>query len=255
MHDHGYDVPSTTTSTRCSGPRAFDRLLEDAHAAGLQVIVDVVPEPHVERARVVPGGAGRPVVAGAGPLPVPRRRGATATSRPNNWRSVFGGPAWTRESPTGQWYLHLFDSSQPDLDWQNREVHDELQRVLRFWLDRGVDGFRIDVAHLLYKDPAFADLPPGRYDDRRIGDQDEVLAVYEQWRRLLDSYDGDRMMVGEVFLFDVPRIARYVSDTRLHQAFNFTSWPRPGVLPALRRRSRRRCSTSRRARGCCPTTT
>jgi alpha-glucosidase len=123
----------------------------------------------------------------------------------------------------------MFDSSQPDLDWGNREVHDEFLRILRFWLDRGVDGFRIDVAHSLYVRTDLADEPvPGTAlslhdDDRRhIWDQEQVQAVYEEWRTVLDSYPGDRMMVGEVFLLDVPRVARYVSDTRLHQAFNFT---------------------------------
>jgi alpha-glucosidase len=126
----------------------------------------------------------------------------------------------------------MFDTSQPDLDWANREVHEEFLRILRFWLDRGVDGFRIDVAHSLYVRADLADDPSvgeevGMHDDdhRHIWDQEEVHAVYEEWRQVLDSYSderGDRMMVGEVFLFDVPRVSRYVSDTRLHQAFNFT---------------------------------
>jgi alpha-glucosidase len=232
MHDHGYDVAVHDDVDPVFGDlAAFDRLLADAHSQGLRVLVDVVPNhtsaEHVwfQQALADPASAAR------------RRyvfRDGRGDQPPNNWRSVFGGPAWTRESPTGQWYLHLFDSSQPDLEWTNREVHDELLRVLRFWLDRGVDGFRVDVAHLLYKDPDLGDLPPGEYDDRRVGDRDEVLAVYEEWRRLLDSYDGDRMTVGEVFLFDVPRIARYVSGSRLHQAFNFTVMAAPWGAAALR---------------------
>ena len=232
MHDHGYDVAVHDDVDPMFGDLdAFDRLLADAHDRGLRVIVDVVPN-HTSNEHAWFREAL------ADPTSAARRRYVFRDGRddqpPNNWRSVFGGPAWTRESPDGQWYLHLFDSSQPDLDWTNREVHDELLRVLRFWLDRGVDGFRIDVAHLLYKDPTWADLPEGRYDDRRVGDQDEVLAVYEEWRRLLDSYDGDRMTVGEVFLFDVPRIARYVSGSRLHQAFNFTVMATPWGASALR---------------------
>ena len=110
-------------------------------------------------------------------------------------------------------------------------------RVLRFWLDRGVDGFRIDVAHALFKDPSLNDIPDGKVnsiDSAEVWDRDEVLALYEQWRPVVDSYDGDRMMVGEVFLFDIERVARYVSDNRLHQAFNFTVMLAPWDAGALR---------------------
>ncbi len=137
----------------------------------------------------------------------------------------------------GQWYLHLFDSSQPDLDWSNPEAHAEMLRVLRFWLDRGVDGFRIDVAHGLYKNPTLSDVPAGErhsIDNGHVWDRDEVLAVYQDWRALLDGYGGDRMLVGEVYLLDVPRVARYVSDTRLHQAFNFTVIATPWGAGPLR---------------------
>jgi alpha-glucosidase len=223
MHDHGYDVADPCDVDPLFGDlAAFDRLLADAHALDLRVIVDVVPNHTSSEHAWFREALADPSSPARQRYLFRDGRGPGGNAPPNNWSSVFGGPAWTRESPTGQWYLHLFDSSQPDLDWTNREVHDELLRVLRFWLDRGVDGFRIDVAHLLYKEPALADLPPGDFDDRRAGDREEVLAVYEEWRRLLDAYDGDRMLVGEVFLFDVPRIARYVTGRRLHQAFNFT---------------------------------
>ena len=238
MHDHGYDVADPYDVDPLFGDLyAFDRLLEDAHATGLRVLVDVVPN-HTSNEHTW----FREALADRS-SPARRRylfrdgRGPGGDEPPNNWRSVFGGPAWTRESPTGQWYLHLFDSSQPDLDWENPEVHAEMLRVLRFWLDRGVDGFRIDVAHSLYKNPTLEDLPPGEensVDHPHVWDRDEVLAVYEDWRRLLDSYDGDRMLVGEVFLFDVPRIARYVSAERLHQAFNFTVMATPWGATALR---------------------
>ena len=227
MRDHGYDVADHCDVDPLFGDlAAFDRLRADAQVRGLKVIVDVVPNhtsnehPWFREALADPHSAAR------------RRyhfRDGVGDGPPNNWQSVFGGPAWTREPAGGQWYLHLFDSGQPDLDWSNREVHDEFLRILRFWLDRGVDGFRIDVAHSLYKHPELSDAPdpaPGAEgaaaDNRHIWDRDEVLAVYEQWRILLDGYDGDRMLVGEVFLFDLPRIAQYVGDERLHQAFNFT---------------------------------
>ena len=224
MHDHGYDVADYVDVDPLFGTlQDFDRLLADAHSAGLKVIVDVVPN-HTSSEHAWFREALADPSAEARSRYVFRDGRGDGSEPPNNWTSVFGGPAWTRESPNGQWYLHLFDSSQPDLDWQHPEVHAELQRVLRFWLDRGVDGFRIDVAHALYKNPTLADVPAGvdSLDSAHIWDRDEVLAVYEDWRRLLDGYEGDRMMVGEVFLYDVPRVARYVSDRRLHQAFNFT---------------------------------
>ena len=229
--DHGYDVADYRDVEPVFGTLAeFDRLLSEAHGLGLKVIVDIVPNhtssahPWFRQALADPSSSARSRYVfrdGKGP------RGEEP---PNNWHSVFGGSAWTRESPDGQWYLHMFDEGQPDLDWTNREVHEEFLSILRFWLDRGVDGFRIDVAHSLYRHPELADAPVGEIgglftDDvteTHIWDQDEVLEVYEEWRALLDTYPGDRMLVGEVFLFDVARIARYVGDTRLHQAFNFT---------------------------------
>jgi alpha-glucosidase len=233
QHDHGYDVTDhCDVDPRFGDLAAFDRLLADAHDLGLRVIVDIVPNhtssehPWFQEALADPGSPARARYW------FRDGRGPDGAQPPNNWRSVFGGPAWTRDPASGQWYLHLFDSSQPDLDWSNREVHDEHLRVLRFWLDRGVDGFRIDVAHSLYVREDLADEPEpdpaaGLHDDDRryVWDQEQVHGVYEKWRALLDSYGderGDRMLVGEVFLFDVGRVARYVGETRLHQAFNFT---------------------------------
>ncbi len=241
MADHGYDVADYCDVEPSFGDLAgFDRLLADAHDAGLRVIVDLVPN-HTssEHAWFVE--------ALADPTSPMRERyvfrdgkGAGGEVPPNNWQSLFGGPAWTRTSD-GQWYLHLFDTRQPDLDWQCSAVHEELLRVLRFWLDRGVDGFRIDVAHALYKHPELADSPEvpafegiEAMASAHVWDREEVLAVYERWRELTNSYDGDRMLVGEVFLYDVPRIARYVSDTRLHQAFNFTVMQTPWGASPLR---------------------
>lgn len=238
MADHGYDVADYTDVDPLFGDlAAFDRLLADSHAAGLRVIVDVVPN-HTSVAH--------PwfVEALADPASPMRDRyvfrdgrGPGGDEPPNNWSSVFGGRAWTRESPDGQWYLHLFDSSQPDLDWHHPDVPAEMLRVLRFWLDRGADGFRIDVAHSLFKNPDLTDVPAGTtnsIDSRQVWDRDEVLALYEHWRAVLDGYDGDRMMVGEVFLFDIERVARYVSDRRLHQAFNFLVMLAPWDARALR---------------------
>ena len=235
MADHGYDVADYTDVDPLFGDLAtFDRLLAEAHDAGLRVIVDLVPNhtsvahPWFVEALADPGSPMRDRYV---------FRDGRGDGPPNNWSSVFGGPAWTRESPEGQWYLHMFDSSQPDLDWHHPAVPAEMLRVLRFWLDRGVDGFRIDVAHSLFKNPELTDLPAGvtnSVDSAHVWDREEVLALYEQWRTVVDGYDGDRMMVGEVFLFDVERVARYVSDTRLHQAFNFLVMLAPFDAAALR---------------------
>ena len=244
MADHGYDVADYCDVEPLFGDLpAFDRLLAEAHDQGLRLIVDVVPNhtssahPWFQQALADPSSPARSRYVfrdgrGDGSLP------------PNNWQSVFGGDAWTRV-PDGQWYLHMFDAGQPDLDWDSREVHEEFLRILRFWLERGVDGFRIDVAHALYKNPAMDDSrdpepgeDPGDVTSAHVWDREEVLAVYEEWRALLDGYAPDRMLVGEVFLFDVPRIARYVSDERLHQAFNFTvmktEWDGPALRTTLR---------------------
>ena len=157
---------------------------------------------------------------------------AAASVPPNDWQSMFGGAAWTRvtepDGEPGQWYLHLFDTEQPDLDWTNPEVRAEFESILRFWLDRGVDGFRIDVAHGLAKDPALPDV--GTAPRRRPGtgpaghphwDQDEVHDVYRRWRRLSDGYDGERAFVGEAWVATPERLARYVRPDELHTAFNF----------------------------------
>ena len=235
MHDHGYDVADYCDVEPVFGTLTdFDLLLASAHDVGLRVIVDVVPN-HTSSQHAWFQEALASSEAARARYVFRDGLGPSGDEPPNNWQSLFGGPAWTRESATGQWYLHLFDSQQPDLEWTNPEVHAELLRVLRFWLDRGVDGFRIDVAHALYKHPTLQDAPP---DDDSEGlhawDREEVLAVYEDWRALLDTYDGDRMLVGEVFLFDVPRVARYVGPTRLHQAFNFTVMRTPWGAAALR---------------------
>ena len=236
--DHGYDVADYCDVDPLFGDLgAFDRLLADAHGLGLRVIVDVVPNHTSSEHAWFREALADPA------SPMRDRywfRPGRGDGPPNNWQSVFGGPAWTR-APDGQWYLHMFDRAQPDLDWGNRAVHDEFLRVLRFWLDRGVDGFRIDVAHSLYKRPDLADDPragaaAGMHDEdhRHIWDRDEVFGVYREWRELLDSYDGDRMLVGEVFLYDISRVGQYVSDVLLHQAFNFTVFKTPFSAAALR---------------------
>ena len=149
-----------------------------------------------------------------------------------------------RDGTPGEWYLHLFDVTQPDLDWSNRDVRDEFVDVLRFWFDRGIDGFRIDVAHGLVKDPALPDLvyadngepfavghPPGHHP---YNDRDGLREIYREWRTVADSYDDDRIFVAEAWVDTPDRLAPYVSPGQLHSAFDFAYLQAPWSGPKLR---------------------
>ena len=224
--DHGYDVADYVDVDPRFGTLAdFDGLVADAHALGLRVVIDVVPNhtsnehpwfrnalsdaAHPDRARYVfaPGRDGGP---------------------PNNWPSNFGGPAWTLDPRSGEYYLHLFAPEQPDLNWHHEPVGVDFEEILRFWLDRGVDGFRVDVAHALFKDPELRDeeepFPETAFssDWRHAIDQPEVHGVYRSWRGLVEEYDPERVLVGEIVFSDPARVAAYVREDELHLAFNFT---------------------------------
>jgi len=222
QHDHGYDVSDYRDVDPLFGTLAdFDDMMATAHDLGLKVIVDVVPNHtssdhrwFVEALASSPGSPTRDrYVFRDG-------TGRGGSKPPNNWRSMFGGPAWTR-LPDGQWYLHLFDSTQPDLNWWNDEVGDELESVLRFWLDRGVDGFRIDVAHGLYKPLDLTPRSRGQKPPHPMWDQPEVHEVYRRWHTVLSEYDGDRMAIAEAWTDSPEATARYVRSDELQQAFNF----------------------------------
>ena len=240
--DHGYDVADYRDIDPLFGTLAdADELLERAHEVGLKVIVDLVPN-HTSDAHEWFQAA-----LAAGPGSPERDRylfrdspaGAPGTP-PNNWRSVFGGDAWTQVED-GQWYLHLFDASQPDLNWRNPEVGDMFVDVLRFWLDRGADGFRVDVAHGLFKEESLRDqvVAAGRQPssdardaadvpmverterDEPMWDQPEVHDVYRRWHEVLAKYDGDRMLVAEAWTQSPESMARYIREDEMSQAFNF----------------------------------
>lgn len=248
MADHGYDVADYYQIDPLFGSLSdMDALLAEAHDLGLRVLLDVVPNhtsdqhPWFQRALNDPASAERDRYLFRDPAP--------GGGPPNNWKSVFGGSAWTLDERSGQYYLHLFAPEQPDLNWRNAAVHDEWDRILRFWLDRGVDGFRIDVAHGLYKHPQLASTPEPTAASATVAgteysssivsphlwDRDEVHDVYRRWRGLLDGYAGDRVMVGEVFLFDIDRIVRYVRPGELHMAFNFMLMGSPFAAADWRR--------------------
>jgi len=287
--DHGYDVADYTDIDPLFGTLDdADALIARAHELGLRVIVDLVPNhtsdqhPWFQAALAAPPGS-----AERARYLFRDGKGRNGNRPPNNWLSIFGGPAWTRvedhpdfprpeagsvahggeaargEAPgpslraTGrqapsatrsaqkaQWYLHLFDTSQPDLDWRNPEVGDMFEGVLRFWLDRGVDGFRVDVAHGLYKEASLRDQnrselaasPTGSMVERVLRDepmweQPEVHDVYRQWRKVLDEYGderGERIGVAEAWTQTAESMAEFVRPDELHQAFNFgwlgTDW-------------------------------
>jgi alpha-glucosidase len=238
--DAGYDVADYRTIDPMFGTLLdADALIRDAHDLDLRVIVDLVPnhssEAHDWFRRALREGPGsalreryhfRPGKGAYGELP------------PNDWESIFGGTAWTRtdnpDGSPGDWYLHLFAPEQPDFNWDHPAVADEFRSILRFWLDMGVDGFRVDVAHGLVKKAGLPDIG-GTGQLRLLGteatpffDQDGVHEIYRQWRTILDEYPGERIAVAEAWTPTVERTANYVRPDELHQAFNFqylsTSW-------------------------------
>ena len=228
--DAGYDVADYRDVDPIFGTlKDADLLIAAAHERGLRVIVDLVPN-HTSSAHPWFAAA-----LAAGPGSPERERYHFRDGRdggetpPNGWRSVFGGPAWTRV-PDGQWYLHLYDVNQPDLNWDRAEVRAEFLDILRFWLDRGVDGFRVDVAHGLVKQ---AELPEWHYPPEPttgpgaelprppMWDQEGVHQIYRSWRALVDTYPDERILVAEAWVQPVERIADYVRPDEMHQAFNF----------------------------------
>ncbi|MCT1616722.1 glycoside hydrolase family 13 protein [Kocuria marina] len=243
QHDAGYDVADyRTVDPRFGSLEDFDRMREEAHRLGLKIIVDLVPNHTSEdhewfRAALAsePGSPERDRYM------FREGKGENGEEPPNNWKSLFGGRAWTRVAD-GQWYLHLFDSSQPDLNWENPEVWEEFRAILRFWLDRGADGFRVDVAHGMIKAEGLPDWdeqvhmvegtdaqgaedepdgPSKTMDTGPYFDQDGVHEIYRDWHRVLQEYPGDRMLVVEAWVGPAERLARYVRPDEAQQAFNF----------------------------------
>ncbi|MRH28246.1 alpha-amylase [Microbacterium sp. SYP-A9085] len=245
--DAGYDVADYCDVDPLFGTLAdFDEMLAAAHARGIRLIVDLVPNHSSDRhawfreaLAAAPGGAERARYLFRG------GRGAHGELPPNNWQSVFGGPAWTRvtepDGTPGQWYLHLFDASQPDFDWTNAEVRAEFRRILRFWLDRGVDGFRVDVAHGLMKKDGLPDYLPSAKDGSTGGDtgavpywgQPEVHDIYREWHDVLAAYDGDRALCAEAWMPSIAETALWVRPGEMNQAFNFGYLMSPWDAAAL----------------------
>jgi alpha-glucosidase len=233
--DAGYDVADYRTVDPLFGTVEDARgLIADAHDLGVRVIVDLVPnhssDQHVWFQQALAEGPGSPLRAR---YHFRDGRGEHGELPPNDWPSIFGGPAWTRVAD-GQWYLHLFAPEQPDFNWDHPAVADEFRTILRFWLDLGVDGFRIDVAHGLVKEPGLPDIgTAATWHLLDVGaspcfDRDGVHDIYRSWRRILDEYPGERIAVAEAWAPTLARVADYVRADELHQAFNFsylsTAW-------------------------------
>ncbi len=230
--DAGYDVSDYCDVDPLFGTlEDYDRLVARAHELGLRVIVDLVPNhcsekhPWFQEALASPEGSAerdRFIF-----------RDAPETGYPNNWESVFGGPMWTQttnpDGTPGQMYLHIFDSSQPDFNWHNEEVRAMFRDVLRFWLDRGTDGFRVDVAHGLIKAEGLPDFTPdptaasmgGTDELAPWWGQDGVHEIYREWRKVLDEYDGERVLCAEAWVSPLSLMAKWVRPDEMHQAFNF----------------------------------
>jgi alpha-glucosidase len=219
MADAGYDVADFRDIDPVFGTLAeAEALIVEAHEAGIRMIVDIVPN-HISSAH--------PWFQAALSDPdAPERdyfwfrpgRGPDGDQMPTDWHGEFDGPTWTR-TEDGDWYLHLFTPEQPDLNWDHPHVRAEFESILRFWFDRGVDGIRIDSAALLLKDPALPEVSPDR--PHPFHDLDGVHEIYRGWRRVADTYSGDRALIGEVWMPEVDRFANYLRPDELHAAFNF----------------------------------
>ena len=228
LADTGYDISDYRSIDPAFGTLAeAEQLIAEARALGIRTIVDIVPN-HVsnehpwfrEAIASAPGSSERSRFwfrAGTG---------ENGEQPPNGWQSIFGGSAWTRtvakNGEPADWYLHLFAPEQPDLNWENAEVWAEHEDVLRFWFDRGAAGVRIDSAALLVKDPELSEEPlesdPSKHP---FTDRDELHEIYRRWRLIADSYPEPRVLVGEIWLPDADRLARYLRPDELHTAFNF----------------------------------
>ncbi len=261
--DAGYDVADYCDVDPLFGTlEDFDAMQRRAHELGLKIIVDLVPNHTSSAHRWF-----REALAAPEGSPERSRylfrdgTGPDGDLPPNNWQSVFGGPAWTRvtrpDGTPGQWYLHLFDVSQPDLDWQNPWVREQFRDILRFWLDRGVDGFRVDVAHGMIKAAGLPDYTPPEGSGSMGGGgatslepqihthedepptppywaQDGVHEIFRDWHAVLAEYPGERVLCGEAWVEPLSKLARWVRPDEMQQTFNFSYLETPWKAPAIR---------------------
>ena len=220
-HDYGYDPTSLCEVHPALGDLAeLDALVSEAHRLGLKVILDWVGNhTSAEHPWFRDASSSRDAELRDWYI----WRDGSPDKPPNNWQSAMGGPAWTWHESTQAWYLHLFLSTQPDLNWANPDLAEAMFATLRFWLDGGIDGFRLDVPHCMGKDRTFADNPPDVAHHRRsiLNDCAETHDVLRRIRKVVDEYSDNRMTVGEVNLLTIDQLGPYVSGDELHLAFNF----------------------------------
>ena len=225
LADAGYDIADYRSIDPDFGTlEEAVQLIAEARELGLRTIVDIVPNhvsdqhPWFQSALASPPGSAERARFWFRPSD-----GTEEDAPPNGWQSIFGGSAWSRPNGDGEWYLHLFAPEQPDLNWTHPDVWAEHEDVLRFWFDRGVAGVRIDSAALLVKHP---DLVEERPDDapgeHPFTDRDALHDIYRRWRAIADGYAEPRVLVGEVWLPDSERLARYLRPDELHTAFNLS---------------------------------
>lgn len=248
--DAGYDVSDYKSIDPLFGTNEdFDKLLAKAKSLGIRIIVDLVPnhssdqhELFQKALKAAPGSPERDMYM------FRDGKGENGELPPNNWESVFGGQAWSRiteaDGSLGQWYLHIFDSSQPDFNWENPKVHEFFEGVLRFWLDKGVDGFRIDVAHGLVKAPGLPNITAAQsqtleHDPNNphpFWGQEGVHDIIRSWRKILDEYDN-RAMCAEAWVLPLSRMAKWVRPDEYHQTFNFgyleTPWAKQPLVKVI----------------------
>jgi alpha-glucosidase len=255
QRDHGYDIADYMAIDAAYGDLDdFDALVSEAHQLGIRVLMDMVANhcsmDHVwfqQALRSERGSAARERFL------FRDGRGKDGELPPNNWQSVFGGPAWTRidepDGTAGQWYFHAFDSAQPDFNWRNPTVPGYFDEVFKFWFDRGVDGFRIDVAHGLFKSPLMEDWPGA---DNGVGghnyamwDQPEVHDIYRRWRALGDAYPEPKYFVGEIWVPSTQSLVAYLRPDELHQAFNFELLVQPWDARAMQKAIKRGVDAAR----------
>lgn len=242
LADGGYDVQDyRDIDPRFGTLEEAEQLIEEALTLGIRTIIDIVPNHISDRhewfQQALAAGPGSPERERFWFHP---GRGENGDEIPTNWVSSFQGGTWTRtvnpDGTLGEWYLHLFTPEQPDLNWNHPDVRREHEDILRFWFDRGVAGVRIDSAALPVKDPALPSLPvgtivPGAHPHL---DRNELHDIYRGWRAVADEYEGERVLVGEVWLDDAERFARYLRPDEMHTAFNFAFMTQPWSAQAMR---------------------
>jgi alpha-glucosidase len=241
MADGGYDVADYRDIDPLFGTLAeAEDLIRAAHDTDIKIVIDIVPnhcsDQHPWFTAAVAAGPGSPERARFWFRP---GRGENGELPPGDWGSMFGGPAWTRvtepDGTRGEWYLHLYAREQPDLNWENAEVRAEFESIMRFWLDRGVDGFRIDVADFLVKDPQLPDVTGNAEGTKQPWeDQDGLHDIYRAWRQLVDSYARDAVLMGEIWLKPLTRLRPFLLGDQLHTAFNFDFMGSPWDAGRLR---------------------